>query len=217
MSRTQFFMSEQNDERPDPSTLIAAKDATTQRLAVVTAFAALAAGTTACINLWHGPGEALTNAMLGSNGFEKLTATIFPLVFGFVFAVVGVLHFVAKDNFVLIVPPRGTWGGLWQAPAPFADEFGVTYEEYHTYWTGIAEFLGGLWLFISGLGLTDTQVPAILLFLLTICVTPANLYMFTHDAHPGDNVPRLAYPAGHIARFVLQCGLLSNFWIMAFP
>jgi len=214
---TQLSVSNQEDDgRPDPSILISAKDDTTQQLAVAAAFAALAAGTSVCINLWHGPGEALTQATLGPNGFDNLTSTVFPIVFGIIFAVVGVLHFVAKDNFVLIVPPRGTWGGLWQAPAPFAEELGVTYEEFHTYWTGVAEFLGGLWLLAGGLGLTDTQLPAILLFLLTIGVTPANLYMFTHDAHPGENVPRLAYPIGHIARFVVQCGLLSNFWIMAF-
>jgi uncharacterized membrane protein len=128
---------------------------------------------------------------------------------------VGVLHFVAKDNFVKIVPPKGSWGGLWQAPSPFAEQLGVTYEEYHTYWTGIAEFIGGIWLLAGGLHFTDTQVPAALLFLLTVGVTPANLYMFTHDANPGDNVPRLSYPAGHIARFIVQCGLLSNFAIMA--
>ena len=208
----QLCMSVGDDGRPDPSILISAKDDTTQRLAFVGAFAALAAGTSVCINLWHGPGEAL----LGTEGFENICRTVFPIVFGTIFMVVGVLHFVAKDNFVLIVPPRGTWGNLWQAPAPFADKLGVTYEEYHTYWTGIAEFLGGLALLAGGLGFTDTQVPAILLFLLTIGVTPANLYMFTHDAHPGESVPRLAYPGGHIARFVLQCGLLSNFWIMAF-
>lgn len=206
---------QEDDGRPDPSILISAKDDKTQQLAFVSAFAALAAGTAVCINLWHGPGIALTEFTLGPNGFDNLRSTIFPIVFGSIFAVVGVLHFVFKDNFAQITPPKGTWGGLWQAPAPFSEQLGVTYEEYHTYWTGIAESVGGLWLLAGGLGWTDTQVPAILLFLLTAAVTPANLYMFTHDANPGGSVPRLAYPAGHIARFVVQCGLLSNFYIMA--
>jgi uncharacterized membrane protein len=215
-SMHQLLMDAQNDDgRPDPSILISAKDDKTQQLAFVSAFVALAAGTSVCINLWNGPGAALTDASLGFNGFDNLRSTIFPITFGIIFAVVGVLHFVAKDNFVKIVPPKGSWGGLWQAPSPFSEQLGVTYEEYHTYWTGIAEFIGGIWLLAGGLHFTDTQVPAALLFLLTVGVTPANLYMFTHDANPGDNVPRLSYPAGHIARFVVQCGLLSNFAIMA--
>jgi uncharacterized membrane protein len=209
---THVFLNAQHDEGPDPSILIAAKDDTTQQLAVAASIAALAVGTSACINLWHGPGAAL----LGPEEFETIRSSVFPIAFGTIFAVVGVLHFVFVDNFAAIVPPRGTWGGLWQVPAPFAKELGVTYEEYHTYWSGIAEFLGGLYLLAGGLGLTDTQLPSVLLFLLTVGVTPANLYMFTHDAHPGGSVPRLAYPAGHITRFVIQCGLLSNFWIMAF-
>jgi uncharacterized membrane protein len=211
---TRICLNTQNNEGPDPSVLIAAKDDTTQQVAVAAAFAALAVGTAACIHLWHGPGAAL----LGPEGFETVRGTVFPIAFGTIFATVGVLHFVFVDNFAAIVPPRGTWGGLWQVPAPFADELGVTYGQYHAYWSGIAEFVGGLSLLAGGLGLTgdNTQLPAVLLFLLTVGVTPANLFMFTHDAHPGGNVPRLAYPAGHIARFVLQCGLLSNFWIMAF-
>ena len=209
---TQVCLATQDDYGPDPSILVAAKDNTTQQLTVVASFAALAAGTSACIHLWHGPGFEL----LGAERYETIRGTVFPIAFGTIFAIVGVLHFVFVENFAAIVPPRGTWGGLWQAPAPFANELGLTYEEYHTYWSGIAEFSGGLYLLASGLGLADTQLPAVLLFLLTVAVTPANLYMFTHDADPGGNVPRLAYPGGHIARFILQCGLLSNFWIMAF-
>lgn len=210
---SQLYLNTKDDGRPDPSILISAKDDKTQQLAFVGSFSALAVGTSLCINLWHGPGDAL----LGTESFENIRTKVFPIAFGIVFMVVGVLHFVLVDNFAKIVPPRGTWGNLWQAPAPFADELGVTYAEYHTYWTGIAEFLGGLALLAAGLGLTDVQVPAILLFLLTVGVTPSNLYMFTHDAHPSEGIPRLAYPAGHIARFIAQCILLSNFWIMAFP
>ena len=199
---------------PDPSTLISAKDDTTQRLAFFAAFAALAVGTNLCVQLWHGPGEAL----LGAETFERIRGTVFPISFGLIFAIVGVLHFVFVENFARIVPPRGTWGGLWQVPAPFQKEFGIpSYEYYHSYWSGVAECVGGLWLLVGGLGYTTVTEPALLLFLLTVGVTPANLYMFTHNAEPGGAVPRLAYPVGHIARFILQCGLLSNFWIMANP
>ena len=203
------------NSRPDPSILVASKDAKTQQIVFCGAFVALAVGTLVCINLWDGPGAALAEYTLGNDGFNLLRTTIFPIIFGSIFAAVGVLHFVFKDNFAQITPPRGTWGGLWQAPSPFAEQLGVTYEEYHTYWTGIAEFVGGLWLLAGGLGWTDVHLPAALLFALTVAVTPANLYMFTHDATPGGSIPRLPYPEGHLARFVVQCGLLSNFFIVA--
>lgn len=202
-----------DNDGPDPSILISAKDDKTQQLAFFAAFAVLAVGTNSCIQLWHGPGLAL----LGNESFNSIRETIFPIAFGTIFAIVGVLHFVFVENFARIVPPVGTWGGLWQAPAPFQEKLGVTYEEYHSYWTGVAEFVGGIWLLAGGLGFTSTEVPAFLLFILTIGVTPANLYMLTHDANPGGAIPRLAYPAGHVARFVVQCGLLSNFWIIAHP
>lgn len=200
-----------DDGVPNQPILIGAKDDTTQQLTFLAAFAALAVGTNACIYLWNGPGRAV----LGTEQFDAIQATTFPIAFGSIFAVVGVLHFVFVENFARIVPPRGTWGGLWQAPSPFQDKLGITYAEYHSYWTGVAEFVGGVWLLAGGLGFTSTQVPAMLLFLLTVGVTPANLYMFTHDANPGGAIPRLAYPSGHIARFVVQCGLLSNFWVMS--
>lgn len=201
------------DEKPDPSVLVSSKDDLTQQLVFFSAFALLAAGTNLCINLWQGPGVQL----LGTEFFALIRETIFPIVFGSIFAFVGVAHFVLVENFARIVPPLGTWGGLWQAPAPFAKELGVTYEEYHSYWTGIVEFVGGIWLFAGGLGLTNPEEPANLLFFLTIAVSPANIYMFTHDAEPGGSAPRLEYPWGHFTRFWLQCGLLSNIWIMAHP
>jgi len=203
------------DSKPDPSILISAKDDRTQQIAFVTAFGALAIGTAVCVNLWYTVGVT----SLGNDFFDTIRTRIFPITFGSIFAIVGVLHFVFVENFARIVPPRGTWGGLWQAPTPLREQlFGasVSYEEYHSYWTGIAECIGGLWLMGSGLGLfgLSTGPPAFLLFLLTIGVTPANLFMFTHDANPGGAIPRLQYPFGHLARFVVQCGLLSNFWIM---
>lgn len=195
----------------DPSLLISSKDDATQQLAFVSAFGVLAVGTALCVQLWHGPGVTL----LGDAYYQQIRSSIFPKAFGIIFAVVGVLHFVFVDNFAKMVPPKGTWGGLWQAPAPFQEELGIqSYEAYHSYWTGVAECLGGIWLLAAGFGLTSTDAPANLLFLLTIGVTPANLYMFTHDVTPGGAIPRLQYPFGHVARFLLQCGLLSNFWIM---
>jgi hypothetical protein len=58
----------------------------------------------ACINLWHGPGAAL----LGPEGFKTIHGTVFPIVFGTIFAVVSVLHFVFVDNCAAIIPCHGS-------------------------------------------------------------------------------------------------------------
>jgi uncharacterized membrane protein len=199
-------------EQGQRDSLIASQPAVTQRLAVAACFAALAVGTLACVELWFGPAQA----PLGTEYFLTICETIFPIVFGLIFAMVAIGHFVFVENFARIVPPQGTWGGLWQLPAPFADRLGIPYADYQSYLSGLFEFGGGLWLLAGGLGYTDPSPPAFFLFLLTIAVTPANIYMYTHDASPGGIVPKLT-TAGHVARFGLQCGLLSNFWIMFHP
>jgi uncharacterized membrane protein len=56
------------------------------------------------------------------------------------------------------------------------------------------------------------------LFLLTAVVTPANIYMYTHNA-PGP-VPESVAPGalpwqGHLARGVMQVVLLSTLWGIA--
>jgi uncharacterized membrane protein len=195
-------------------TLVRDWDDRSQAAAFVSAFGLLGLGTAGAVALW----DQIALPLLGVEYFRTIQHTIFPLLFGSIFALVGVAHFVYVENFARIVPPYGTWGGLWRVPAPGHTVLGISYAEYHSYWTGVVEFLGGLWLLSAGISGDDTVVaPATLLFLLTVGVTPANLYMFTHNANPGGKIPPLSYPYGHLARFILQCGLLSNFWIMMHP
>jgi uncharacterized membrane protein len=201
-------------ERPDPEELLSAKDGATQKVGIAAIVAALAFGTYLSV-------QALTvlEQLLPSGWFDAWRYYTWTFPMGTIFLLAGITHFAFKDTYTSFVPPIGTWGGLWQVPAPGADKLGLTYEEYHSYWTGIAEIGGGLLLILSGFpfnaALVPTQVPAFLLFLLTCAVTPANIYMFTHDIQP-PRLPPIPYPEGHAFRGVMQCVLLSIFWKLAF-
>ena len=198
--------------RPDPAILVSAKEGSEQQLWVAGISAGLVVGTSVLVALLSVLENALPEGWFGTLG----NANAVPL--GLIFAAIGAAHFAKKEVFLGIVPPKGTWGGLWQVPAPGADELKLSYAEYHVYWTGAAEVGGGLLMAASGVGLLPIavqRVDAFLLLLLCAAVTPANVYMFTHDTQM-EGAPPLKYPDSHIVRGALQVVLLADFWKLAF-
>jgi len=196
--------------RPDPSILISAKDDGTQKLAVVGIGAGILAGTVVVVNILNFLDNVLPFGFLDSAlGF------LVPVPLGLLFALVGFTHFSEKDAYAEIVPPKGTWGGLWQIPAPKSEDLNLSYADYHVLWSGVAEIGGGLLFALGGIGAFPIQIAAFLMFLLVLAVTPANIYMFTHDAQLSV-APPFPYPAGHIIRAAMQSVLLALFWHFIF-
>jgi uncharacterized membrane protein len=157
-------------ERPDPSILISAKPGSEQQDAVFALSSAIVGGTIVFINLLSG-----IDAILPDGWFDAWRDYTWPLVLGLIFTAAGVSHFTVTRAFCNIVPPKGCWGGLWQVPAP--EFLGLSYEEFHTYWTGAAEIAGGLFLITSGLGIVDVSpsVPSALLGMLVSVYTGCHL------------------------------------------
>eukprot|EP00878_Enallax_costatus_P006079 GHUV01006375.1.p1 GENE.GHUV01006375.1~~GHUV01006375.1.p1 ORF type:complete len:247 (+),score=61.17 GHUV01006375.1:223-963(+) len=135
----------------------------------------------------------------------------FPL--GPIFIAAGVAHFTAEQGFKNMYPHQGAWG-FWSLPGS---------DKFHVYWTGAAEILGGLGMCIGALPLNSIPswlcpTSALGLFFLTAAVTPANIYMYTHNA-PGP-LPESAEPAAlpwpfHALRGVMQMVLLAVLWGIA--
>jgi uncharacterized membrane protein len=132
-------------------------------------------------------------------------STVLPLVLGAIYALLGSAHFVAPDEFENVVPLYGTWG-IWYFQGS---------RSFHVVWTGVAETVGGLGMMLGSVatlaGVEGTNYNgycALFLFFMTVLVTPANVFMFTHGAKlPKDSDP---LPVGfHGVRLLLQALLLA--------
>ena len=144
--------------------------------------------------------------------FQSLRCT-WPIL-GAVFVAAGVTHFTVEEEYCNIYPPKGAWG-IWYLPGS---------AKFHVQWTGVAEILGGVGLLIGGA--IDAFSPvydsspnlisdaglesdcAALLFLLTIAVTPANIYMYTHGAKLPMDGPTIPI-SFHAIRGIMQVVLLG--------
>jgi len=216
---------ETNDEVKDPNTLISAQDDRTQQLSFIFLCGGILVGSFAFLNLYN-----ILEVVLPSSIFAPFY-TVLPYVLSSAFIAAGIAHFAIEDTFTSFVPPKGMWGGLWQIPSPGSDQLGLTYEQFHSFWSGIAEILVGSWLLIatattngvlnfgdaagdvtvSSGAIGATTIPAALMWILTAAVTPANIYMYTHNPVV-PRIPVVTYPWGHAARGALQCALLAVFW-----
>eukprot|EP00189_Rhodosorus_marinus_P000346 CAMPEP_0113962028 /NCGR_PEP_ID=MMETSP0011_2-20120614/5668_1 /TAXON_ID=101924 /ORGANISM="Rhodosorus marinus" /LENGTH=239 /DNA_ID=CAMNT_0000973797 /DNA_START=45 /DNA_END=764 /DNA_ORIENTATION=+ /assembly_acc=CAM_ASM_000156 len=131
---------------------------------------------------------------------------------GFVYAFAGFGHFQYLDGFCKVMPEKGEWG-WWYLPGS---------AQFHVIWTGVAEIAGGLAVLGGDLPFIPQWVGpwgAAGLFLLTICVTPANLRSITHgESGPVKEMTgqEVTIPAAaHVFRALLQCGLLAILYSMA--
>ena len=150
---------------------------------------------------------------------NKFVDTSLPILLGSFYCFAGIGHFTSADAFRDIYPPIGTWG-FWYIPGSSA---------FHVTWTGVVEVVGGIALLGSGLNnlslpfgkKDDLDLPlrliqpvsALILFVLTILVTPSNIYMFTHGAVMGDMPPLgLSF---HAIRFGFQVLFLSLLYTLS--
>ena len=199
-------------ERPDPSVLLSSQDDNFQKLGVGAIGIGILGGTFVLVDVLH-----FFESLLPIGFFDIFRDFLLPLPIGLLYLLLGVSHFFYTDDYAETVPPKGTWGGLWDVPAPsfVSENLGWSTEKFHVLWTGIAEVGGGALLLLGLGGVVPIAIPAALLFLLTLAVTPSNVYMFTHDAQM-KFAPPVPYPWGHFGRAVLQCVFLSCLWILAF-
>lgn len=158
--------------------------------------------------------SVLTDLKLQYGWFESFSQT-WPIL-GALYVVFGITHFTVKEEYCNIYPAKGSWG-LWYLPGS---------PQFHVEWTGVAEILGGLGLFVgsvlqsAGYDSPNLLSPAgvasdsaAMLFFLTWAVTPANIYMYTHGAKLPTSAPEIPVPI-HAVRGLLQIVLLAMFYQM---
>lgn len=155
----------------------------------------------------------------GFSIFESLNPDLFASwkntfsILGLFFIAAGISHFPLKKEFINIYPSPGAWG-FWYLPGS---------ADFHVAWTGIAEFILGLGLIIGSIlnvqfsnSSNLSSLSALGLLLLTIAVTPANIFMLTHGAR----LPMSGPPVGiqfHVIRLLIQCLLFAQFYTLAQP
>lgn len=142
-----------------------------QAAAVLAAWAGIGALTAfACGTV----GPAINDAFPGYMTWSRST---WP-VLGLTYVAAGAAHFGLHQGFVDMFPHKNAWGFFNLPGSP----------SFHVNWTGAAEILGGLGIASALLPLDTpewiTPAAAWGIFLLTAAVTPANTYMWTHNA-PG--------------------------------
>lgn len=144
---------------------------------------------------------------------------------GLVFIAAGVSHFTLKRAYCNIVPPYGCWGGLWRVPAPGAEAIGLTYEEFHTYWSGIAEIAGGLLLMASFFGIVDipVNIPSFLLGMLVSSEYIPLVSLFLRSKHASMSAETMSTIMKHYIRClslhlpISLCSLMMLKWEKVFP
>lgn len=147
----------------------------------------------------------------GAKWWSTLKQT-WPLMGVFPYMASGYLfHFVDVDEFLCITPPNGTWG-WWYLPVS---------QEFQLAATGYAEIICGFLLAVCGIMLPKhswavslRQQSALVLFVITIGMTFANIFMLTHGVWAYE----LQEPMPvifHAVRWTIQGLWLSNLWYMA--
>lgn len=116
------------------------------------------------------------------NAYLKLAGLVFVCLW---FAVGGVGHFIATQSFVRIVPPY--------VPAPLVV----------VYVTGVFEVLAAIALWVPAW----RRATGVALFVFTLCVTPANVYMSMNP----QLFPQLSETVLSL-RLVVQVLLLACIW-----
>eukprot|EP00591_Stephanopyxis_turris_P010164 CAMPEP_0195514420 /NCGR_PEP_ID=MMETSP0794_2-20130614/5814_1 /TAXON_ID=515487 /ORGANISM="Stephanopyxis turris, Strain CCMP 815" /LENGTH=200 /DNA_ID=CAMNT_0040642663 /DNA_START=272 /DNA_END=874 /DNA_ORIENTATION=- len=162
--------------------------------------------------------DALSNTMGLERWRNTFVDTSLPLLLGLFYVCAGIGHFALADSFKDIYPPIGTWG-IWYLPGSAT---------FHVAWTGAVEALGGGGLLYGAirnlLGMEEDYdhtaisklvlpLSALALFALTIVVTPANIYMYTHGATMGDMGP--LHLSFHYVRFAVQVLILGLLFAIA--